>query len=43
MPTTEFELLVAFETHSVDRRLLNASGRNVPPLDNVPNRYLNPG
>ena len=24
------------------RRLLNASGRGVPPLDNVPNRYLHP-
>ena len=24
------------------RRLLNASGRSVPPLDNVPNRYLHP-
>lgn len=24
------------------RRLLEASGRNVPPLDNVPNRYLQP-
>ncbi|HEX7679401.1 MAG TPA: ankyrin repeat domain-containing protein [Thermoanaerobaculia bacterium] len=24
------------------RRLLEASGRNVPPLDNVPNRYLKP-
>ena len=24
------------------RRLLNASGRSVPPLDNVPNRYLIP-
>jgi ankyrin repeat protein len=24
------------------RRLLEASGRKVPPLDNVPNRYLNP-
>jgi hypothetical protein len=22
--------------------LLEASGRTVPPLDNVPNRYLNP-
>jgi hypothetical protein len=22
------------------RRLLEASGRKVPPLDNVPNRYL---
>jgi ankyrin repeat protein len=24
------------------RRLLEAAGRRVPPLDNVPNRYLNP-
>jgi ankyrin repeat protein len=24
-------------------RLLEAWGRNIPPLDNVPNRYLNPG
>ena len=24
------------------RRLLNASGRSVPALDNVPNRYLHP-
>jgi hypothetical protein len=24
------------------KRLLEASGRPVPPLDNVPNRYLNP-
>jgi hypothetical protein len=25
------------------RRLLEASRRSVPPLDNVPNRYLFPG
>jgi ankyrin repeat protein len=30
------------EIYANIRRLLEAAGRRVPPLDNVPNRYLNP-
>jgi hypothetical protein len=29
-------------TYTNVRRLLEASGRKVPPLENVPNRYLKP-
>jgi hypothetical protein len=30
------------EIYANIRRLLEAAGRPVPPLENVPNRYLNP-
>jgi len=50
MASVEFNLLGAFESHSVAeiRAILDdgfeiaASGRSVPPLDNVPNRSLKP-
>jgi hypothetical protein len=37
------DLLIAFELHYDNLKLLLAAGgRAVPPLDNVPNRYLQP-
>jgi ankyrin repeat protein len=43
----QFGLLPQVHRHEQDiyaniRRLLAAAGRSIPPLDNVPNRYLTP-
>jgi ankyrin repeat protein len=49
-PISYAQLGLLPQMHRIDRdvyanikRLLEASGRTMPPLDNVPNRYLEPG